>query len=173
MVENNPTIVREVPPRLHKRKGLDKYLEENKVAILNDYYSMTLAAFLKRWRLSTAKWMKVKKLWEVSGKAKVTNIERTSVWEKHLYMEAHKEEIEVDLGKLSKSEVMEKWGISGTTYSEMTKGMKKVRTEATPEQPAPPEAGQGVAPLTEHEHYILLLGYQQAVRELLKIIFQK
>lgn len=58
-----------VPPRPKKWKLRAKYYEDNKDAIIADYYSIHLRDFFKRWHLSVTTWMKLKKLWSVAPKS--------------------------------------------------------------------------------------------------------
>ena len=82
--------------------------------------------------------------------------------EKHRFIEEHKEEILADIGRLPRREVLEKWGFSGTTYSILRRGVEKqpsTKASSKPDQ---------VVELSEHERYLILLGWQQAAREFLK-----
>jgi len=157
------------------------YFEEHKEDIIRDYDALTITSFLTKWHMATLTWAELKKLWNVEGKAIGMRSGETAVT-KHRYIEAHKAEILADIRELPKAEVMEKWGIGTVTYSKLGKGIEKVkakaRRERKPKAPAQAEgktaaelmldlAGKGVAPLTEHERFLMLLGYQQATREFL------
>ena len=45
--------------------------------MLENYYSMKLAEFFKRWHISSDKWQKLKKLWGLEGKRKKTKPEKS------------------------------------------------------------------------------------------------
>jgi len=95
------------------------------------------------------------------------------------YYEQNKEAMVADYNSMSVSSFLLKWGISTATWQKLKKlwGVPKkskgIRTEkaapaAEPEKkPLEPEE---TAPLTEHERYLILLGYQQATREFLKYL---
>lgn len=116
MVENKVTAGEGVvPPFPKKRKERRAYFEQNKEAIIADYYSMKLLDFFKRWRITTGRWLKLKIQWGVERKD--------------------------------------------------SKRLKQVGKPA----PKPVEqAAEDVTAMTEHERYLILLGYQQAVREYLR-----
>ena len=100
------------------------------------------------------------------------------------YIKEHLAEIVRDIKIMGDADVMEKWGFKGTTcrslrirYAPETREKKnkkprkalvaktdakeKTATDSTP-------ATEDTAPLTEHERYLILLGYQQATREFLQ-----
>ena len=85
--------------------------------------------------------------------------------EKSRFIEEHREEILEDIGRLGKGEVCKKWGFSGTTYFMLKRGEAKAGKQPGAKVPSKPSE---VVELSEHEHYLVLLGYQQAVREILK-----
>ena len=99
-----------VPTRPKKRKQLWAYFEQNKEAILADYHSMKLLEFFKSWGITSASWLKLKKLWGVQNKGKGT-------------------------------------------------GPKTVKRPSADDT-------QG---LTEHERYLILVGYQMAIMDFLKV----
>lgn len=106
IMQENTVEERVVPPPPKKGKKRWAYYEQNKEAILADYYSLKLMEFFKRWRITSTTWLKLKKLWGVINK------------------------------------------------------QKRIK----PRAPVPDNQIE----LTEHERYLILLGYQQAVREFLK-----
>lgn len=95
---------------------------------------------------------------------------KASRYEKHRFIEEHKKEIQDDIGKLPQGEVLKKWDICTTTYYKLGKGIAKVKTKARKKTraKAPSKIGTQVEKLTVHERYLVLLGYQMAVREFLK-----
>lgn len=66
-----------VPARPKKRKELRGYYEENKEAVLRDYYSKRLLDFLRDWHLSVAYWTKLKKEWQVKPKERPRPVRKT------------------------------------------------------------------------------------------------
>ena len=52
-----------VPPRPKKRKKMWEYFEENKEAIIEDYYRLKIKDFLSRWHLCSTTWIRLKKKW--------------------------------------------------------------------------------------------------------------
>lgn len=61
------------PPKPQGRsRHLPKYYEDNKPAILQDYYRLKLKEFFTKWHLSTQYWQNLKKLWAVKGKGRGT-----------------------------------------------------------------------------------------------------
>ena len=89
---------------------------------------------------------------------------KMSIREKHLFIEEHKEEIVRDARKLKKRKTLDKWGISNTTLYKLKKLYAPELISQSEEENTDdlPEA------LTEHERYLILLGYQMATREFLK-----
>jgi len=59
-----------VPPKPTQRKNRAAYWEQNKEAILRDYYLMRLPDFLLRWQIATTTWIKLKEVWGVKGKGR-------------------------------------------------------------------------------------------------------
>jgi len=61
-----------VPPKPKKGKGylrrVEEYYEQNKEAIIQDYYLLGRAFFFSKWGLNTTTWMKLQKRWEVEAK---------------------------------------------------------------------------------------------------------
>ena len=98
------------------------------------------------------------------------------------YFEQHKEAILADYNSMKLKDFYKRWSISTTGWTKLKKdwgvqgknkklGSKKIEASANPEEkPETPEAvARSVeAPLTEHEHYLVLLGWQQAAREFLR-----
>jgi len=58
-----------VPPRPKGKKQLWQYFEENKEAILQDYQSLKLKEFYKKWRMTSTTWTKLKRDWNLLGKS--------------------------------------------------------------------------------------------------------
>lgn len=85
-----------------------KYREENKEAIMADYYAMDYAAFLERWNIPDGSWPGLKRKWNMASKP----------WKKMRDGKAG-----VDPGDVS---------------------------------------------LSQRDQYLILVGYQQAIRELIK-----
>lgn len=91
------------------------------------------------------------------------------------WIKEHLEEIMVDIRSMSKDEVVEKWPFGPSTYGKLRRihapeiiGQQGAKTLKKPTQKTIKETtGEDVA-LTEHERYLILLGYQQATREFLK-----
>lgn len=54
-----------------KRKTRNEYFEQNKEAIIEDYYLMKRLEFFDKWGLSTTVWMKLQKRWKVAPKGPV------------------------------------------------------------------------------------------------------
>ena len=101
------------------------------------------------------------------------------------YYEQNREAILADYKSMKLKDFFKRWGISSTGWTKLKAdwnvqgkhkkhGLKKQRKFAIADEvPASPEAPEAVArsveaPLTEHEHYLVLLGWQQAAREFLK-----
>ncbi len=94
------------------------------------------------------------------------------------YYEQNKEAILADYNSMKLKDFFKRWDISSTAWTKLKvdweiqgkhkkQGSKKVWALASPE--APEAVARSVeAPLTEHEHYLVLLGWQQAAREFLK-----
>ena len=97
------------------------------------------------------------------------------------YFEQHKEEIIEDYNTMTLIAFYDRWHISTVKWIELKKlwGVEgkrkpKVNSQIEPQFNAVPDAHKldikppkDTAPLTEHEHFLLLLGWQQAIRELL------
>lgn len=66
--------IQSVPPKPKSRKRKAAYWEQAREALLNDYRTMKLREFLKKWHLATSSWQKLKKLWGVEGKIRVPTI---------------------------------------------------------------------------------------------------
>lgn len=99
-----------VKSKPEKRKRRREYFEQNKEAMLADYYLLPIGEFLKKWALSSTTWVNLKRKWNV---------------------------------------------VSKNTRLTGTPILRDVKL------PSPHD-------LTEHERYLVLLGYQMAVREFLK-----
>ncbi len=97
-------------------------------------------------------------------------MEKMSTLEKHLYIEEHKEEILKDARTLEKDEVLKKWDISLSALNKLKKAseLQKDKDIWVPNAPNLIRQGEEPVALTEHERLLILLGYQQAVREFLK-----
>lgn len=107
---------RAVPPRPNRRANHPAYYEENKEAILADFTALKLLDFLKKWKISTFTWQKLKRKWEIKSK---------------------------------------QTGRPNTRPGNLNATAKH-------------STGDVDVSLTEHERYLILLGYQQAVREFLR-----
>lgn len=83
--------------------------------------------------------------------------EKMNTRAKGIFIDEHQKEIIEDIGRLKNREVLEKWGIGLSIYYRL-KRMKQLREPL----------GDLMATLTEHERYLVLLGYQMAAREFLK-----
>jgi len=59
------------PPRPKKRGKLKEYFEQNKEAIINDYYLRPQRELFSKWGLSSSTWMKLKAKWKVAPKGPV------------------------------------------------------------------------------------------------------
>lgn len=59
---------RKPPRRTRNRRKFRKYYEQNKAAIIADYYSLRLKDFFRKWRFATSTWTKLKTEWEVKPK---------------------------------------------------------------------------------------------------------
>lgn len=93
-----------------------------------------------------------------------SELKKMGIREKHRFIEEHKEEIIRDARRLKKREILKKWDISSTTFYKLKKlyAPELLRQNEEEKTDDLPEA------LTEHERYLILLGYQMAVREFLK-----
>ena len=100
---------------------------------------------------------------EVIVQEKTSRPKKMSIRNKHLFIEEHKEEIMGDARRLKKREVLKKWGITSTTFYKLRKlyAPELIRQSEEKNTDNLPEA------LTEHERYLVLLGYQMATREFL------
>lgn len=67
-------------PRKHKRERREEYWEQNRFAITEDYYVMTLVELYKKWGLSSNLWKRLRIKWEVAPKGPVNRY--TSVTKK-------------------------------------------------------------------------------------------
>jgi len=98
--------------------------------------------------------------------------------ERGRYIKAYLAEIVEDIKTMDGAAVMAKWGFVSATYYALRKlhaselvgkpwGMKaKAHPEPSVEEQKPTEVDVS---LTEHERYLMLVGWQEAVRELLNI----
>lgn len=59
-----------VPPKPLRRKKWVAYWEDNKEAIIRDYYSMTVREFYLRWHIATTTWKKLRDKWGLKPKDK-------------------------------------------------------------------------------------------------------
>ena len=94
------------------------------------------------------------------------------------YYEQNREAILADYNSMTLLPFYKRWGISSNMWVELKReweipGKYKKHDSKKIEALASPEATEPVAtsvdsPLTEHEHYLVLLGWQQAAREFLK-----
>jgi len=95
--------------------------------------------------------------------------------ERHRYITANLAEIGGDIKTMDTSAVMAKWGFKLTTYNSLRKryapeligkrGGGRQKSALAPEQKP---TATDIA-LTEHERYLILVGWQEAVRELLNM----
>jgi len=89
------------------------------------------------------------------------------------YYEQNKEAILADYLLMKLLIFLERWHMTTRTW-QMLKKKWEVKNKwkgsgiRKPKEDKPSTADKEVAPLTEHERYLLLLGWQQAVREILK-----
>jgi len=94
------------------------------------------------------------------------------------YFEQNKEAILVDYNSMKLRDFFKRWGISSTGWTKLkvdwnVQGKHKKHSSKKEWESAIPEVPEAVArsvdaPLTEHEHYLVLLGWQQAAREFLR-----
>jgi len=101
------------------------------------------------------------------------------------YYEQHKEAILADYRSMKLYDFFKRWHISTTWWLKLKEdwkvqgkqrkhSLKKEWKLVAPDKaPAAPEVEEAIArsvdaPLTEHEHYLVLLGWQQAAREFLR-----
>jgi len=132
----------EVPPRPKKRRQLQQYFEQNKEAILTDYYSMRLMDFFVKWHLTSTTWIKLKKLWNAAPKLRVV-AKRTSKpskakpeketalkppdWDnltrqqKFLWYENNKTQILADIIAIGLKKTRRKWNIPSGTFTALKK----------------------------------------------------
>lgn len=98
---------------------------------------------------------------------------RKKVWG---YYEKNKEAMVADYNSMRVSSFFLKWGISSQTWpklkkkwgiSNKTKGRGSKQVEKTTQRVVKETTSEDTA-LTEHERYLILLGYQQAVREIFR-----
>ena len=61
-----------------KRKMRNEYFEQNKEAIIHDYYLMKLIDVFDKWGLSSNVWKRLKELWQVTPKGPVNRFTRQS-----------------------------------------------------------------------------------------------
>lgn len=83
------------------------------------------------------------------------------------YFEQNKEAIEADYHSMILREFFTKWGMCSTTWQKLKKkwGIQGKGKATGPKRAVDTGGTQGS---TEHERYLILVGYQQAVREFLK-----
>ena len=100
------------------------------------------------------------------------------------YIKEHLAEIVEDIKAMGDADVMARWGFKGTTCRSLRirhapetrmKKSKKPRKALAAKTGAKEKTATGstsasedTAPLTEHERYLILVGYQQATREFLQ-----
>lgn len=94
------------------------------------------------------------------------------------YWEKNREAMTADYQSMRVSSFISKWGLSSTTWQELKNKWgvpNKIRGRAKATKSSIPEPSEQAtdAALTEHERYLILLGYQQATREFLKILLNK
>ena len=80
------------------------------------------------------------------------------------YYEQHKDEIMADYISLGLNALLGKWHMAALTWGKLR---KEWGIEGKRRGPKKRLASEGASPLTEHERYLVLLGYQQAMREIL------
>jgi len=125
------------------------------------------------------------KLTKEKKEATVVDYKEMNMQRRGRYIKEHLVEIVEDIKVMSDADVMAKWGFKDSTCYELRKkhapgtlgGKKNKKPRKTPvaktgakEKTAPgsTSATEDTAPLTEHERYLILLGYQQATREFLQ-----
>jgi len=92
------------------------------------------------------------------------------------YIKAHLAEIVADIKAMDRADVMGKWGFVKSTYSklrklhapELTGKPWTIKADAAPVAKQKPKDAD--VSLTEHERYLVLVGWREAVRELLHIV---
>lgn len=120
------------------------------------------------------------KLKEVIMQEKQEKIEKQysdmHIRERGRYIKAHLAEIVEDIKAMDGAAVMAKWGFVKSTYSDLRKlhvpeligkpwTIKADATSGAEQKPKDADVS-----LTEHERYLILVGWQEAVRELLHIV---
>ncbi len=102
---------------------------------------------------------------------------RKEIW---LYLEKYKESILLDYSNLTLPEFFKRWGLTSTTWQKLKKkwaiaGRGRGRRHGnvvTPKQGENIELGEESTDsqgLNEHERYLILIGYRQAVQEFLGV----
>lgn len=67
------------PPKPKKRSLLQKYFEENKEAILQDYQNLKLKEFYAKWHMSSTTWLRLKRDWGIQRKAPRESTKRPQI----------------------------------------------------------------------------------------------
>lgn len=95
--------------------------------------------------------------------------DRMTRLDKSKYIKKHLTEIMEDIRNLPKKEVLEKWGFRQSTFNKLRKkhAPELISTGGRPKKNQEPQPSSQ-AELTEHERYLILIGYQMAIREFLK-----
>lgn len=97
------------------------------------------------------------------------SFDRMTRLDKSKYIKKHLKEIVEDSRNLPRGEVLKKWGFGVSTFHKLKKvhAPELIGTGGRPKKKQEPQA---TAPgeLTEHERYLILVGYQMAVRDFLK-----
>ena len=87
--------------------------------------------------------------------------------------EKDREQVLADYADMRLNDFYSKWHLNSTLWGHMkklweVKGKRPGYGQGEPVEKSANKKPEGTAPLTEHEQYLILLGYQQAVREILK-----
>jgi len=69
-----PMVNTPAPPKPPRRNKRQANLEENKEAIIRDYYAMTIREFLPKWHISTTAWHNMRESWGLKPKHKVVQM---------------------------------------------------------------------------------------------------
>ncbi len=113
-----------VPHRPKGKHSIGAYWERNKEAVISDYYSMKLLAFLRRWGVATYTWGKLKKRWGVQNKQNQPAKQPAAKTEAHsrkLYKKPQLQPGELccilvtegDLAKLNDEQFLQQWELLG------------------------------------------------------------
>lgn len=110
------------------------------------------------------------------GIVEEVNFNDMSLRDRGKYIEKHLTEIIEDIRALPKREVLKKWPFGQSTFAKLKKehapeliGKRPTYKPRQRKDEKPPATDKEAPGLTEHERYLILVGYQMAAREFLGV----